>query len=149
MNKNKDKIFIVIEYGGQYEDSYEHVICAFDDYGSAKEYTDKMKKMYSSVNEDTFNEIERVLSIEEDKINAKYFGDDVIKKPNIGDYENEINKFHEKTKFEIVENMSSYIIIINSTNSETKIYYSNFLNKNNLSNTQTFLDEFKKSFRKN
>lgn len=61
--------------------------------------------MYSSVNEDTFNEIERVLSIEEDKIDAKYFGDDVIKKQNIGDYENEINKFHEKTKFEIVENM--------------------------------------------
>lgn len=105
MNKNKDKIFIVIEYGGQYEDSYEHVICAFDDYGSAKEYTDKMKKMYSSVNEDTFNEIERVLSIEEDKIYAKYFGYDVIQKPNIEDYENEINKFHEKTKFEIVENM--------------------------------------------
>ena len=54
---------------------------------------------------------------------------------------------HSIKSFEIIENMSSYIIIINSTNSETKIYYSNFLNKNNLSNTQSFLDEFKKSFR--
>ena len=45
------------------------------------------------------------MSIEEDKKNTKNCGDNVIKKPNIGDYENEINKFHEKTKFEIVENM--------------------------------------------
>lgn len=55
--------------------------------------------------------------------------------------------YEDISSFEVIENLSSYLIVINSTSYETKIYYSNYVNKNNLSNTQKFLDEIKDSFK--
>ena len=101
----------------------------------------------------TINHTREIYIGDDDKIEANYVYEFFINNDGFLEVRNKNNDdfivfdYKDIKSFEIIENMSSYIIIINSTNSETKIYYSNFLNKNNLSNTQSFLDEFKKSFR--
>lgn len=90
---------------------------------------------------------------ENDKIETHYLYEFFINNDGLLEVRNKNNNdfvvldYKNIKSFEVIENFNSYLVIINSTSSETKIYYSNFLYKSSLSNTQSFLDEFKKSFK--
>lgn len=90
---------------------------------------------------------------ENDKIETKYSFEFFINNDGLLEIRNKNNNdftvldYENITSFEVIENFSSFLVVINSTDTETKIYYSNFFNKSSLSNTQSFLDEFKKSFK--
>ena len=104
--QDKHRILVVIEYGGEYEDSWEEVACAFEDYDSAKEYTDKMKKMYSSIDEKTYSEITDMLESEEEKIADKYFvlnSIELLPGMKESDYYKELNDFQKNGKYELIK----------------------------------------------
>ena len=104
--QNKHRILVVIEYGGEYEDSWEKVACAFEDYDSAKEYTDKMKKMYSAIDEKTYSEITDMLESEEEKIADKYFvlnSIELLPGMKESDYSKELNDFQKNGKYELIK----------------------------------------------
>lgn len=104
--QNKHRIFVVIEYGGEYEDSWQKVVCAFEDYDSAKEYTDKMKKMYSAIDEKTYSEITDMLESEEEKIADKYFvlnSIELLPGMKESDYSKELNDFQKNGKYELIK----------------------------------------------
>lgn len=90
---------------------------------------------------------------ESDKIEANYAFDFFINNDGLLEIRNKNNNdfvvldYKNITSFEVIENVNTYNVVINLTDTETKIYYSNFLNKSSLSNNQNFLDEFKKSFK--
>lgn len=131
----------------------------YEDYQVCYEFNSKTIKYndiethYPYYDSYTINHIRDVYVGEDDKIEANYIYEFFINNDGLLEVKNKNNDdfvvfdYKDIKSFEIVENMSSYLVIINSTNTETKIYYSNYLNKNNLSNTQAFLEEFKKSFK--
>lgn len=104
--ENKHRILVVIEYGGEYEDSWEDVICAFEDYESAKEYTDKMKKMYSAIDEKTYSEITDMLGSEEEKIADKYYvlnSIELLPGMKESDYYKELEDFQKNGKYDLIK----------------------------------------------
>lgn len=90
---------------------------------------------------------------ESDKIEANYAFEFFINNDGLLEVRNKNNNdfivldYKNITSFEVIENVNTYNVVINVTDTETKIYYSNFLSKSGLSNNQNFLDEFKKSFK--
>lgn len=103
----KDKIFVVIEYGGCYEDSWENARAAFDNYENAKKYVDDMNRIYSSVDDETYEKISDMIAEEENKIHVKYFGEDYSEYllPNMSrdDFNKELDDFYDNGKYDLVK----------------------------------------------
>ena len=126
---------------------FQVFIDGYEDYQVCYEYNSKsvnyndIETHYPYHNKYNINYTRDVYVGENDKIETKYSFEFFINNDfTVLDYKN-------IKSFEVIENFSSFLVVINSTDTETKIYYSNFFNKSSLSNTQSFLDEFKKSFK--
>lgn len=131
----------------------------YEDYQVCYEFNSKTIKYndiethYPYYDKYTLNHTREIYVGETDKIDANYKyeffinNDGLLEVKNVNNDDFVVFDYKNIKSFEVIENASSYIVVINSTSTETKIYYSNYLNKNSLSNTQTFLEEFKKSFR--
>ncbi len=137
----------------------EVFIDGYEDYEICYEFNSKnvnyrdMETHYPYYDKYTINYTRDVYVGENDKIEANYVYEFFINNDGLLEIKNKNNNdfivldYKNISSFEVVENVNSYLVVINCTDTETKIYYSNFLSKSSLSNTQGFLDEFKKSFK--
>ena len=137
----------------------EVFIDGYEDYEVCYEFNSKnvnyrdMETHYPYYDKYTINYTRDVYVGENDKIEANYVYEFFINNDGLLEIKNKNNNdfivldYKNISSFEVVENVNSYLVVINCTDTETKIYYSNFLSKSSLSNTQGFLDEFKKSFK--
>ena len=138
---------------------FQVFIDGYEDYQVCYEYNSKsvnyndIETHYPYHNKYNINYTRDVYVGENDKIETKYSFEFFINNDGLLEIRNKNNNdftvlnYKNIKSFEVIENFSSFLVIINSTDTETKIYYSNFFNKSSLSNTQSFLDEFKKSFK--
>ena len=138
---------------------FQVFIDGYEDYQVCYEYNSKsvnyndIETHYPYHNKYNINYTRDVYVGENDKIEAKYSFEFFINNDGLLEIRNKNNNdftvldYKNIKSFEVIENFSSFLVVINSTDTETKIYYSNFFNKSSLSNTQSFLDEFKKSFK--
>ncbi len=138
---------------------FQVFIDGYEDYQVCYEFNNKnvnsndIETHYPYYNKYTINHTRDVYVGENDKIEAHYLFEFFINNDGLLEIRNKNNndfvvlEYKNIKSFEVIENVNSYIVVINSTDTETKIYYSNFFNKSSLSNTQSFLDEFKKSFK--
>lgn len=137
----------------------EVFIDGYEDYEICYEFNSKnvnyrdMETHYPYYDKYTIDYTRDVYVGENDKIEANYVYEFFINNDGLLEIKNKNNNdfivldYKDISSFEVVENVNSYLVVINCTDTETKIYYSNFLSKSSLSNTQGFLDEFKKSFK--
>ena len=138
---------------------FQVFIDGYEDYQVCYEYNSKsvnyndIETHYPYHNKYNINYTRDVYVGENDKIETKYSFEFFINNDGLLEIRNKNNNdftvldYKNIKSFEVIENFSSFLVVINSTDTETKIYYSNFFNKSSLSNTQSFLDEFKKSFK--
>lgn len=138
---------------------FQVFIDGYEDYQVCYEYNSKsvnyndIETHYPYHNKYNINYTRDVYVGENDKIETKYSFEFFINNDGLLEIRNNNNNdftvldYKNIKSFEVIENFSSFLVVINSTDTETKIYYSNFFNKSSLSNTQSFLDEFKKSFK--
>ena len=138
---------------------FQVFIDGYEDYQVCYEYNSKsvnyndIETHYPYHNKYNINYTRDVYVGENDKIETKYSFEFFINNDGLLEIRNKNNNdftvlnYKNIKLFEVIENFSSFLVVINSTDTETKIYYSNFFNKSSLSNTQSFLDEFKKSFK--
>lgn len=146
-------LFVVLMLPFQvFVDGYEDYQVCYEYNSKSVNYND-IETHYPYHNKYNINYIRDVYVGENDKIETKYTFEFFINNDGLLEIRNKNNNdftvldYKNIKSFEVIENFSSFLVVINSTVSDTKIYYSNFFNKSSLSNSQSFLDEFKKSFK--
>ena len=105
--ENFKEIYVVISYGGEYEDSWESVECAFNTKSRATNWINKRKYLANTIGKDKFKEIENFIRQKEDEIYNRYYNeetDELLEGKNNDDYLAECNKFHDNVKFVLIEN---------------------------------------------
>ncbi len=133
-------------------EGYEDYQVCYEFNSKSVKYTD-IETHYPYHDKYTIDYSREVYVGESDKIEANYAFEFFINNDGLLEIRNKNNNdfvvldYKNITSFEVIENVNTYNVIINVTDTVTKIYYSNFLNKSSLSNNQNFLDEFKKSFK--
>lgn len=133
-------------------EGYEDYQVCYEFNSKSVKYTD-IETHYPYHDKYTIDYSREVYVGKSDKIEANYAFEFFINNDGLLEIRNKNNNdfvvldYKNITSFEVIENVNTYNVIINVTDTETKIYYSNFLNKSSLSNNQNFLDEFKKSFK--
>ena len=133
-------------------EGYEDYQVCYEFNSKSVNYTD-IETHYPYHDKYTIDYSREVYVGESDKIEANYAFEFFINNDGLLEVRNKNNNdfivldYKNITSFEVIENINTYNVVINVTDTETKIYYSNFLSKSGLSNNQNFLDEFKKSFK--
>ena len=67
--ENFKEIYVVISYGGEYDDSWESVECAFNTKSRATNWINNRKYLANTIGKDKFEEIENFIYEKEDEIN--------------------------------------------------------------------------------
>ena len=105
--ENFKEIYVVISYGGEYDDSWESVECAFNTKSRATNWINNRKYLANTIGKDKFEEIENFIYEKEDEIYNRYYNeetDELLEGKNNDDYLAECNKFHDNLKFVLIEN---------------------------------------------
>ena len=105
--ENFKEIYVVISYGGEYDDSWESVECAFNTKSRATNWIKNRKYLANTIGEDKFKEIENFIYEKEDEIYNRYYNeetDELLEGKNDDDYRAEFNKFNDNVKFVLIEN---------------------------------------------
>ena len=105
--ENFKEIYVVISYGGEYDDSWESVECAFNTKSRATNWINNRKYLANTIGKDKFEEIENFIYEKEDEIYNRYYNeetDELLEGKNDDDYRAECNKFHDNVKFALIEN---------------------------------------------
>ena len=105
--ENFKEIYVVISYGGEYDDSWESVECAFNTKSRATNWINNRKYLANTIGKDKFKEIENFIYGKEDEIYNRYYNeetDELLEGKNNDDYLAECNKFHDNVKFVLIEN---------------------------------------------
>ena len=96
--ENFKEIYVVISYGGEYDDSWESVECAFNTKSRATNWIKNRKYLANTIGKDKFEEIENFIRQKEEET------DELLEGKNNDDYLAECNKFHDNGKFVLIEN---------------------------------------------
>ena len=104
--ENFKEIYVVISYGGEYDDSWESVECAFNTKSRATNWINNRKYLANTIGRKKFEEIENFIYEKEDEIYNRYYNeetDELLEGKNNDDYLAECNKFHDNGKFVLIE----------------------------------------------
>ena len=104
--ENFKEIYVVISYGGEYDDSWESVECAFNTKSRATNWINNRKYLANTIGRKKFEEIENFIHQKEDEIYNRYYNeetDELLEGKNNDDYLAECNKFHDNGKFVLIE----------------------------------------------
>lgn len=109
---NMKKIFVVRSWGGEYEDSWEHMECAFATKKQANEFI-KQKKSEKKISDNVYDEIMGLVNDEEGKIYEKYYnffpnaqgGTDHILKDGCTEdmYDDEYQHFYDVERYKLIK----------------------------------------------
>jgi hypothetical protein len=102
----KENIYLVVAYGGEWEDSWERAEKAFRSQESAQSYIDKQIALYNNVSEETWRDVCELVSQNEYDIEYDFFDmvhGGLMEGKSREDYDKAIKVFHEQTKYELVK----------------------------------------------
>lgn len=104
------KIYVVLSVGGQYEDRWQYLECAFTNKESAQEYVDSKLEKKGKITRKKYNEIKKYLLTFQDAIYDKYFNEDCSAKFDNSEemYDKEEDEFINNKTYTIIKDVFGY-----------------------------------------
>lgn len=104
------KIYVVLSVGGQYEDRWQYLECAFSNKESAQEYIDSKMERKNKITREKYDEIKRYLLTFLGAIYEKYFNEDCSAKFDNSEemYDKEEDEFISTTTYTIIKDVFGY-----------------------------------------
>lgn len=105
MDKETKKITVVCSFGGQYEDKWENLECAFLKKEDADKYMEEKMSLRGKISDEKYYEIRDYLAELELEIQWKYYDPktyELYKDKTEEDYNKAITDYQEKEKYDII-----------------------------------------------
>ena len=102
----EEKIFVVYSYGGEYEDKWETIECAFTSKEKAIKYIEDREKENGAISNEKYYEIRDYIQSELCNIYYKYFDpetDEPLNENSSLEYDLKVDEFEDITKYEIIK----------------------------------------------
>lgn len=106
MDKEAKKITVVYSFGGQYEDKWENLECAFLKKEDADKYMEEKMSLRGKISDEKYYEIRDYLAELELEIQWKYYDPktyELYKDKTEEDYNKAITDYEEKEKYDIIK----------------------------------------------
>ena len=100
------KIIVVYSFGGQWEDKWENLECAFLTKEAAEKYMQEQTEIQEKISDEQFDEIEEHLANIEYDIQCKYYDPttgELYKDKTEEEWSKEYDEFEENEKYKIIQ----------------------------------------------
>ena len=100
------KIYVVSSFGGEWEDKWEHIECAFTTKEAADKYIKDSETINDKISDELFEEVKSYLAEKEYEMQSKYYDPttaELYKDVKQEDYDAAYDEFYELTRYELIK----------------------------------------------
>lgn len=100
------KIFVVISFGGEWEEKYEKVECAFTSKEAADKYIKENTKLHDKISDDDYYKIQEFVAPIEYDIQCKYYDPttgELYEGKTDDEWNKEYDSFEKEGKYKLIE----------------------------------------------